>query len=78
MYLNTRNSKLYVSYVLYLIIENILFILGDSISTVEYYDPIVSRWQVDEPMRTLRSRVGIAVLQGNLLFNALISSYIIK
>ena len=42
-----------------------IFLVGDSISAVEYYDPIVSRWQVDEPMRTLRSRVGIAVLQGN-------------
>ncbi len=37
---------------------------GDSISTVEGYDPIVGRWQISEPMTTLRSRVGVAVLNG--------------
>ena len=37
---------------------------GDSISTVEYYDPIPARWQIAEPMNTLRSRVGVAVLDG--------------
>ncbi len=37
---------------------------GDSISTVEGFDPIVGRWQISEPMTTLRSRVGVAVLKG--------------
>ena len=37
---------------------------GESISTVEYLEPASGRWQLAEPMRTLRSRVGIAVLKG--------------
>ncbi|ELU00416.1 hypothetical protein CAPTEDRAFT_151000 [Capitella teleta] len=39
---------------------------GDSISTVEFYDPIIGKWQMAKPMSTLRSRVGIAVLKGHL------------
>ena len=39
---------------------------GDSISTVESYDPIVNRWTKQEPMHVLRSRVGVAVLKGRL------------
>ncbi|XP_064610470.1 LOW QUALITY PROTEIN: kelch-like protein 18 [Liolophura sinensis] len=38
----------------------------DSLSTVEYYDPIVGRWSVAEAMTTLRSRVGATVLAGCL------------
>ena len=33
-------------------------------STVECWDPVVGRWQSTEPMTTLRSRVGVAVLKG--------------
>jgi len=40
---------------------------GDSVSTVEYYDPFVERWQLASSMCTLRSRVGIAVLKGTFL-----------
>ncbi|XP_074652354.1 kelch-like protein 18 [Tubulanus polymorphus] len=39
---------------------------GDSLCTVEAFDPIVGRWQLAEPMKTLRSRVGVAVLNGKL------------
>ncbi|XP_013407609.1 kelch-like protein 18 isoform X2 [Lingula anatina] len=39
---------------------------GDSLSTVESFDPIVGRWTLAEPMSTLRSRVGVAVLDGQL------------
>lgn len=41
-----------------------LCVTGDSLSTVEYYDPIVGRWSVAEAMTTLRSRVGATVLAG--------------
>ena len=40
---------------------------GDSVSTVEYYDPFVERWQLASSMCTLRSRVGIAVFKGTFL-----------
>ena len=49
---------------LVMVYHYLVLLLGDSISTVEYFDPIVGRWQVAEPMSTLRSRVGIAVLRG--------------
>ncbi|XP_052805467.1 kelch-like protein 18 isoform X2 [Mya arenaria] len=39
---------------------------GDSLSTVECFDPLVSRWSVAEAMSTMRSRVGVAVLNGQL------------
>ncbi|XP_033725796.1 kelch-like protein 18 [Pecten maximus] len=39
---------------------------GDSLSTVENYDPIVNRWAVAEAMSTIRSRVGVAILNGCL------------
>jgi len=39
-------------------------VLGDSVSTVEFYDPVIGRWQLTEPMSTLRSRVGISALGG--------------
>lgn len=43
--------------------------VGDSVSTVEYYESVSGRWQLATPMSTLRSRVGISVLNGesNLL-----------
>ena len=37
---------------------------GDSLSTVECFDPILGRWAVAEAMSTMRSRVGVAVLNG--------------
>jgi len=37
---------------------------GDSVSTVEFYDPFAGRWQLASSMCTLRSRVGIAVFKG--------------
>lgn len=40
---------------------------GDSMSTVEVFDPIVGRWQVAEAMMMLRSRVGVAVMH-NLMY----------
>ena len=39
---------------------------GNSLSTVEVYDPILSRWQDAEAMSMLRSRVGVAVMKNNL------------
>jgi len=41
-----------------------MLILGDSVSTVEYFDPFAGRWQLASSMCTLRSRVGIAVYKG--------------
>ncbi|XP_054724682.1 kelch-like protein 18 [Uloborus diversus] len=39
---------------------------GDSLSTVEVYDPKVGRWQLAEAMTMLRSRVGVAVMHNKL------------
>ncbi|KAL5009869.1 hypothetical protein ScPMuIL_012174 [Solemya velum] len=39
---------------------------GDSLSTVESFDPITGKWMVAEAMSTMRSRVGVAVLSGLL------------
>ncbi|XP_050406648.1 kelch-like protein 18 [Patella vulgata] len=39
---------------------------GESLSTVERYDPILDRWKIAEAMSTMRSRVGVAVLDGKL------------
>lgn len=39
---------------------------GDSLSTVEYYDPKTSLWYDGPPMSMLRSRLGVAVLRGKL------------
>lgn len=41
-------------------------VTGDSLSTVEVYDPIVGRWQLAEAMSMLRSRVGVAVMRNRL------------
>ncbi|CAG0883555.1 unnamed protein product [Darwinula stevensoni] len=35
---------------------------GDSLSTVEMYDPVLGRWTVGKAMNMLRSRVGVAVM----------------
>jgi hypothetical protein len=40
---------------------------GDSLSTVEYFDPLVGRWRIAEEMIMLRSRVGVGVM-GNKLY----------
>lgn len=42
-------------------------IAGDSLSAVECYDPLLSRWMVAEAMSTMRSRVGVTVLNGRVL-----------
>lgn len=39
---------------------------GDSLSTVEFYDPHACEWQLAPPMSMLRSRLGVAVLRGKL------------
>lgn len=39
---------------------------GDSLSTVEVYDPKIGRWQMAEAMTMLRSRVGVAVMHNKL------------
>lgn len=39
---------------------------GDSLSTVEMYDPKIGRWQMGEAMTMLRSRVGVAVMHNKL------------
>ncbi|XP_017845262.1 kelch-like protein 18 isoform X2 [Drosophila busckii] len=39
---------------------------GESVSTVEIYDPIAKKWNMGEQMSMMRSRVGVAVLDGKL------------
>ncbi|XP_059172839.1 kelch-like protein 18 [Physella acuta] len=39
---------------------------GDSLSTVERFDPLTGQWSPGEPMSTMRSRVGVTVLKGHL------------
>lgn len=39
---------------------------GDSVSTVEIYDPLTKEWKMGEAMSMLRSRVGVAVTGGKL------------
>ncbi|XP_055379108.1 kelch-like protein 18 [Condylostylus longicornis] len=39
---------------------------GESVSTVEIYDPITKEWRMGEQMSMLRSRVGVAVTGGKL------------
>jgi kelch-like protein 18 len=39
---------------------------GDSLSTVEAFDPVSGRWAQAEPMSMLRSRVGVSVMRGKL------------
>jgi len=39
---------------------------GNSLSTVEVYDPITGRWKDAEAMSMLRSRVGVAVMKNRL------------
>ncbi|KAK9509465.1 hypothetical protein O3M35_006777 [Rhynocoris fuscipes] len=39
---------------------------GDSVSTVEVFDPVVGRWRMAESMSMFRSRVGVAVLKNRL------------
>lgn len=40
--------------------------LGDSLSTVEYYDPKIDKWHMAPPMSMMRSRLGVAVLKSKL------------
>ncbi|MDD9322355.1 kelch repeat-containing protein, partial [Acinetobacter lactucae] len=49
--------------VLILFLNNFFTLSGDSLSTVEVYDPLVERWQMAEAMTMLRSRVGVAVMR---------------
>lgn len=42
---------------------------GDSVSTVEIYDPITKEWRMGEAMSMLRSRVGVAVSNGKVRVN---------
>lgn len=39
---------------------------GDAVSTVEIYDPETDEWRMGQAMSMLRSRVGVAVLDGKL------------
>lgn len=39
---------------------------GDSLNVVEVFDPIGNLWERCQPMRTARSRVGVAVVNGLL------------
>jgi len=43
-----------------------LYVLGDSLSTVEVYNTLTEQWEVAEAMSILRSRVGVAVLNNKL------------
>lgn len=42
------------------------FVSGDSLNVVEVFDPIGNFWERCQPMRTARSRVGVAVVNGLL------------
>lgn len=42
------------------------FIIGDSLNLVEVFDPVGNFWERCQPMRTARSRVGVAVVNGLL------------
>ncbi|KAM3723119.1 Kelch-like protein [Dirofilaria immitis] len=35
---------------------------GDSLSTVEMYDPMTCKWTAAQPMNSIRSRIGVAVM----------------
>lgn len=39
---------------------------GDSISTVEYFDPLTERWRIAEAIKMQRSRVGVSVMRNRL------------
>lgn len=41
-------------------------LLGDSLNLVEVFDPVGNFWERCQPMRTARSRVGVAVVNGLL------------
>lgn len=41
-------------------------IVGDSLSTVEYYDPKINKWNMAPAMSMMRSRLGVAVLKSKL------------
>lgn len=43
-----------------------LGVLGDSLSTVEYYDPKTEKWNLAPPMSMRRSRLGVAVIKHKL------------
>lgn len=51
-------------YLNHLCVFCVLLSSGDSMSTVECYDPITNIWNSAEDMKTVRSRVGVAVLNG--------------
>ena len=42
------------------------FLTGESLNTVEIYEPITDSWKIGKPMTTPRSRVGVTVLAGRL------------
>lgn len=44
----------------------LFYFSGDSLSTVECYDPVVGCWTLAEAMSMLRSRVGVAVMRNRL------------
>lgn len=41
-------------------------LIGDSLSTVEYYDPKTEKWNLAPPMSMRRSRLGVAVIKHKL------------
>ena len=72
MYVDAFNTDIFQAYCLqqFLVLFNYLFYLylGDSLSTVERYDPLLNKWSIAEDMKTVRSRVGVAVLNGRQLY----------
>lgn len=42
------------------------FVPGDSLCSVEYFNPDVNAWKMAPAMSMLRSRLGVAVLRGKL------------
>lgn len=49
-----------------MVIKMVDYFAGDSVSTVEVFDPVVGRWRMAESMSMFRSRVGVAVLKNRL------------
>lgn len=54
------------SIIIFIIFIYIIYSLGESLSTVEFYDPKKNTWSMAPAMSMLRSRLGVAVLRGKL------------
>jgi hypothetical protein len=58
---------------MYVLLNFLTLFSGDSVSTIEVYDPILERWQIVDAMKMLRSRVGGTFKE----FNSLCSEHLV-